>query len=39
MYVELALYAHHPQPEVRQAAQHRVARLLSGHNHLEALVW
>jgi aminoglycoside phosphotransferase (APT) family kinase protein len=39
MYVELAIYAHHPQPEIRQTAQHRIARLLSGHNHLAGLVW
>ncbi|MEV8376881.1 phosphotransferase [Kribbella sp. NPDC056861] len=39
MYSELALHAHHPQPEVREAAQGRIARLLSGHNHLDGLVW
>jgi hygromycin-B 7''-O-kinase len=39
MYGELALYAHHPQPHVREAAQDRIARLLSGHNHLDGLVW
>ncbi|MEU0089857.1 phosphotransferase [Kribbella sp. NPDC006257] len=39
MYVELALYAHHSQPDVRESAQHRVARLLSGHNHLDELAW
>jgi aminoglycoside phosphotransferase (APT) family kinase protein len=39
MYVELALYAHHPQPAVRQTSQARIARLLSGHNHLDRLVW
>lgn len=39
MYVELALYAHHPQPDVRDTAQARIARLLSGHNHLDGLVW
>jgi aminoglycoside phosphotransferase (APT) family kinase protein len=36
---ELALYAHHPQPDTRKAAQHRIARLLSGHNHLDELAW
>jgi len=36
---ELALYAHHPQPDVREAAQDRITRLLSGHNHLDGLVW
>jgi hygromycin-B 7''-O-kinase len=39
MYVELALYAHHPQPDVREGARDRIARLLSGHNHLDGLVW
>lgn len=39
MYGELALYAHHRQPDVREAAQDRIARLLSGHNHLDRLVW
>jgi hygromycin-B 7''-O-kinase len=39
MYVELTLYAHDPQPDVREAAQDRIARLLSGHNHLDGLVW
>ncbi len=39
MYGELALYAHHPQPDVREAARDRIARLLSGHNHLDGLVW
>ncbi|TDU89091.1 aminoglycoside phosphotransferase (APT) family kinase protein [Kribbella voronezhensis] len=39
MYGELALYAHHPEPETRAAAQHRIANLLSGHNHLDNLVW
>ncbi len=39
MYVELALYAHHPQPEVREAAQNRITRLLSGRNHLDGLTW
>jgi aminoglycoside phosphotransferase (APT) family kinase protein len=39
MYVELALYAHHPVPDIREAAQDRIALLLSGHNHLDGLVW
>jgi hypothetical protein len=39
MYGELALYAHHRNPDVREAAQDRIARLLSGHNHLDRLVW
>jgi hypothetical protein len=39
MYMELALYAHHPEPDVREAARGRIARLLAGHNHLEGLVW
>ncbi|MFC5262395.1 phosphotransferase family protein [Kribbella qitaiheensis] len=39
MYGELALYAHHLQPDIREAAQGRIARLLSGHNHLDGLVW
>jgi aminoglycoside phosphotransferase (APT) family kinase protein len=39
MHRELALYAHHPQPDEREAAQDRIARLLSGHNHLDGLVW
>jgi hygromycin-B 7''-O-kinase len=39
MYGELALCAHHPQPDVREAARDRIARLLSGRNHLDALAW
>ena len=39
MYGELALYAHHPQVAVREAAQDRIAHLLAGHNHLAGLVW
>jgi hypothetical protein len=39
MYGEVALYLHHPQPEVREAAQDRITRLLSGRNHLDALTW
>ncbi|MBP2383000.1 phosphotransferase family protein [Brachybacterium sacelli] len=39
MYVELALYAHHPQPDIRDTAQARIARLLCGDNHLDRLTW
>ena len=39
MYGELTLYAHHPHPDEREAAHDRIARLLSGHNHLDGLVW
>lgn len=39
MQRELALYAHHPQPDVREGARDRIARLLSGHNHLDGLTW
>jgi aminoglycoside phosphotransferase (APT) family kinase protein len=39
MQRELALYAHHPLPDIREAAQDRIIRLLSGHNHLDGLVW
>ena len=39
MYGELAQYAHHPQPDEREAAHDRIARLLSGQNHLDGLVW
>jgi hygromycin-B 7''-O-kinase len=39
MYVELALHAHHPQPEMREAARDHITRLLSGHNHLDQLTW
>lgn len=39
MHVELALHAHHPEPEVRGAAQHRITGLLSGRNHLDGLTW
>ena len=38
LYVELALYAHHPQPDVREVAHDRIARLLSGRNHLDGLL-
>ena len=39
MQRELALYAHHPAPDVRAAARDRIARVLSGHNHLDSLAW
>ena len=39
MFGELALYTYHPQPEMREAAASRIARLLSGKNHLDGLVW
>ncbi|MFC8599046.1 phosphotransferase family protein [Isoptericola sp. NPDC057191] len=39
MYGELSLAAHHPLPDGRAAARVRVARLLSGHNHLDGLAW
>ncbi|WP_328293745.1 aminoglycoside phosphotransferase family protein [Kineococcus sp. NBC_00420] len=39
MYVELALYAHHPQPGVREMARNRITGLLSGRNHLDGLTW
>jgi hypothetical protein len=39
LYSELALHAHHPEAAIREAAKHRIARLLSGHNHLDGLVW
>ncbi|HVX42265.1 MAG TPA: phosphotransferase [Mycobacteriales bacterium] len=39
MYGELTMYAHHPRPDEREAAQDRIARLLSGHNHLDELHW
>lgn len=39
MQRELRLYAHHPLPHIREAAQDRIARLLSGHNHLDGIVW
>ncbi|SKC61111.1 phosphotransferase family protein [Krasilnikoviella flava] len=38
-YVELAIYAHHPHPGVRETARGRLALLLSGHNHLDGLAW
>jgi len=39
MQGQLALYAHHPQPDEREAAHDRMARLLFGHNHLDELDW
>lgn len=39
MHRELALYAHHPQPRIREEAQDRIVSLLAGHNHLDGLVW
>lgn len=38
MQGELALYAHHRQSDIRDLARERIARLLSGHNHLDGLV-
>ena len=39
MQRELALHAHHPQADEREAARDRIARVLSGHNHLDGLAW
>ncbi|GLZ78833.1 hypothetical protein Afil01_36400 [Actinorhabdospora filicis] len=39
MQRELALYAHHPRPDVREATRDRITRVLCGHNHLDGLVW
>jgi len=39
MQGELALYAHHPLPETREAARIRIAGVLAGHNHLDGLAW
>ncbi|MFC7877074.1 phosphotransferase family protein [Isoptericola sp. NPDC057391] len=39
LWVELALYAHHPRPDVRDVAHGRIVLLLSGRNHLDRLVW
>ena len=36
---ELALYTHHPAADEREAARERMARVLSGHNHLDGLAW
>ena len=36
---ELALYTHHPVADEREAARERMARVLSGHNHLDGLSW
>ena len=38
MQRQLALYAHR-LPDVRETARDHIARLLSGHNHLDGLVW
>ncbi|WP_198683994.1 phosphotransferase family protein [Brachybacterium sp. YJGR34] len=39
MHRQLALCAHHPEEAGRAAAQLRVAALLRGHDHLDALAW
>lgn len=39
MQGELALYTHHPVADEREAARERMARVLSGHNHLDGLAW
>lgn len=39
MQRQLAIYAHHPQPDTREKALDDMVRLLSGHNHLDGLVW
>jgi aminoglycoside phosphotransferase (APT) family kinase protein len=39
MYGQLVQYAQHPLPNEREAAHDRIARLLSGHNHLDRLIW
>ena len=39
MQCELALYTYHPVADEREAARERVARVLSGHNHLDGLAW
>jgi hygromycin-B 7''-O-kinase len=39
MHRQLALHAHHPQPDVREAARERIARLFCGHDHLDGLIW
>ena len=36
---ELALYTHHPVADEREAARERMARVFSGHNHLDGLAW
>ncbi len=38
-FVELSLYAHHPRADVREISRGRLARLLEGRNHLDALTW
>lgn len=37
--VELAIYAHHPEPGPRGTALGRITRHLSGHSHLDGLIW
>ncbi len=39
MQCELALHTHHPVADEREAARERIARVLSGHNHLDGLAW
>jgi aminoglycoside phosphotransferase (APT) family kinase protein len=39
MQREFALYAHHPQPDIREAAKDRIAQVLSGQNHLDRVIW
>lgn len=38
MHMELALYAHHPEAEVRDLSRDRIAQLLQGRNHLGGLL-
>ncbi|WP_219818412.1 phosphotransferase family protein [Clavibacter michiganensis] len=39
MHVELAIYAHHPDVNVRSVARTRLAGLLLGRSHLDGLSW
>jgi hypothetical protein len=39
MQRELALYAHQSLVDEREATRDRIARVLSGHNHLDRLAW
>jgi hygromycin-B 7''-O-kinase len=39
MGVELAIYAHHPRTDTRDAAHGRITRLLCGHSHRDGLTW
>ncbi len=39
MQTELTLYAHHPDPKIREGARNRIGGLLTGHSHLERLAW